>query len=799
MNKQAAIAAAEEWLRGRFGEDLRHGKHRVGVEPGTVLTLQGWCVPYGYFDAEDPSKPGPGIFPAPAVLVPEDGRPPELYIPRQDSAASDKPEIPDFQAMPAWPEPSEADHEIARDLAGGGVAVVDPEFYEDLFAHLGVPSEAVFGWREVDQAGQLTGGGWRNENYRIGPLWRGFPIPDTPLDALLNYENCGWYPEETLIWGMLDLDVYVPATRDWTIRTAPTGTDLRALDVFSSRRRLPADCETWFRVRVRDVIAALPDVRLDINLGQVPSKSFVVSELQSYVEAYPAPADEAGYGWVREQPVETSPPVQVEIDRVVDDFGFADADQARDALVRRLRFASGQARANQHPLSVDECLRHLRGCAWELRNETLPEGAEPTWPDDPVGAGLELRYAEDGTPRPCAPHFGKFSRNSHENHNLAWHRVVGAYVGFALGDALGSAVEFDSWETIQEKFGPHGLTELAVAFDRPGQISALTQQLLFCTEGLIRGAEPVAGKHHLTSAPLAVQHAYQRWLVTQGVPWSEAGGRFAADRAEPDGWLVRVPELAHRRSPDLTTLSTIRSFARRGEIGSPERRVNKSQGAAALLSALPAAVAAAHGLDRADGMEHARALALELAQLTHGHNTSTRAAMSLAGLMFSRMLAEDTIRPVHLLLQPEYSYWQDNDFQSERSEFRRALQEARVRREQREVHPLAQLDSLGDGATAVSVLTRALYAASRFETEPETALLVAVNHSGNSAMTAAVTGALLGAKYGVPGLPSHWIDQLELRFLVENVASDAFWHFNRFSPLTVAEQAEMWTRRYPRS
>jgi hypothetical protein len=36
---------------------------------------------------------------------------------------------------------------------------------------------------------------------------------------------------------------------------------------------------------------------------------------------------------------------------------------------------------------------------------------------------------------------------------------------------------------------------------------------------------------------------------------------------------------------------------------------------------------------------------------------------------------------------------------------------------------------------------------------------------------------------------------LELRYLVENVAADAFWHFDRYSAL--GEMREEWRQRYP--
>jgi hypothetical protein len=41
------------------------------------------------------------------------------------------------------------------------------------------------------------------------------------------------------------------------------------------------------------------------------------------------------------------------------------------------------------------------------------------------------------------------------------------------------------------------------------------------------------------------------------------------------------------------------------------------------------------------------------------------------------------------------------------------------------------------------------------------------------------------------------VSSLRSRYLVENLASDAFWHFDQFSP--VFESTSGWARRYPRS
>lgn len=86
------------------------------------------------------------------------------------------------------------------------------------------------------------------------------------------------------------------------------------------------------------------------------------------------------------------------------------------------------------------------------------------------------------------------------------------------------------------------------------------------------------------------------------------------------------------------------------------------------------------------------------------------------------------------------------------------------------------------------MLGRTFAAVAGFENDPERAFRRSVLHDGRTALT----GALLG----VPGLPQRWVEQLELRDVIENLASDAYFHFDRGSSLF--RKPDEWKRRYPR-
>jgi len=49
---------------------------------------------------------------------------------------------------------------------------------------------------------------------------------------------------------------------------------------------------------------------------------------------------------------------------------------------------------------------------------------------------------------------------------------------------------------------------------------------------------------------------------------------------------------------------------------------------------------------------------------------------------------------------------------------------------------------------------------------------MAVNHGGDSDSTGSLTGQLLGTLWGEQALPQRWLDELELRDVIEAIADD---------------------------
>jgi len=459
------------------------------------------------------------------------------------------------------------------------------------------------------------------------------------------------------------------------------------------------------------------------------------------------------------------------------------------------------ARKNQFELTVEECKLTVLGRAWEIKNKVkfiwhLDTGDEDVshqeWPADLRANGLTATYDSRGRVRPRTSTFGKYFRMENRDTYLSWHRVVGAYIGFAIGDALGSAVDTLTWPEIQKRHGPRGITDFATAFDRPGQISALTQQLLFLTEGAIRAVSKYRKRDEpeTLDPPGAIRDALFRWAYTQGVPWGKLAG---ASTEAPDGWLVEVDELHRRRAPAPGLLDTIRALA-----APPDEQAADAPAAASFVALVSGLASGIPNMTIHDEMSET------MASLCHRDPVDLAATFMLSWLYKPVLYEKEFVNPVWLTLM---DHWLDKPTVHEREKPEFGGFFTLLRKEFAKIDPrkpnvnwdyvpgVAEIDGIGSGTDATSVLVRALISLCQFEGDPRNALLTAVNHSGRSAMTGAIVGSIVGARYGVPGLPQDWVEQLELRDLIESLASDTAWHFAIYKQQGFDD--DEWDKRYP--
>ncbi|MEB3368720.1 ADP-ribosylglycohydrolase family protein [Saccharopolyspora mangrovi] len=369
----------------------------------------------------------------------------------------------------------------------------------------------------------------------------------------------------------------------------------------------------------------------------------------------------------------------------------------------------------------------------------------------------------------AAPPFPASPIDAHE-------RFLGSMLGGAMGDALGYAIEFDDIGMIRHRHGGNGLTE-PVLRDGVAQISDDTQMMLFTLEGLIRAHVARRMKPTDNDPVPEVQHAYQRWFHTQGPEWRTAGGPYAQHLQRPDGWLITNWELFASRAPGSTCMSALSNFAQTGVSATPQHRINDSKGCGGVMRAAPVAV---WSNDPAEVFYAAAGTAA----LTHSHPSGFLSAGVLA-VIVHQLIREVPLRDSVRLARELLTRWREHEEQL------RVLDKAVALAERGPVPPEEIAQELGGGWVGEEALAIGLYAVLATD-DLRDALLLSVNHSGDSDSTGMVCGNIGGAVYGTRAIPADWLETLELRGLVETAAKDALAEFSPGPPTDPG-----WAQRYP--
>ncbi len=331
-------------------------------------------------------------------------------------------------------------------------------------------------------------------------------------------------------------------------------------------------------------------------------------------------------------------------------------------------------------------------------------------------------------------------------------RYLGCLLGGAVGDALGAPLEFMSMAEIQatvaitqrDSIGPPGVRDYGAAYGRTGAITDDTQMTLFTAEGLLRAHNRLLA-NGIGEPPALVHRAYLRWLETQ---------LNSQPPPRPNGWLASVEGLYRRRSPGQTCMSALRTGVR----GSRERPINNSKGCGGVMRVAPV------GLTKWDAFE----LGCDVAAITHthplGYVSAGAFAVMIRAIIDGKRLTQAADAAARAVRGVEGA-----------TGLKELLERAMYIAELGDPSP-EHLVSLGEGWVAEEALAMGLYCAASVDNF-EDGVALAVLHGGDSDSTGAIAGNLLGAMYGVAGIPDGLLRGLELYEEIVRLANDLYLHF----------------------
>ena len=358
----------------------------------------------------------------------------------------------------------------------------------------------------------------------------------------------------------------------------------------------------------------------------------------------------------------------------------------------------------------------------------------------------------------------------------------GCLLGGAVGDALGAPIEFLHIDEIDQIYGKKGIRDYVTAYGKIGAITDDTQMTLFTGEAMLAAYAASALPRTGLDFFRAASDSYQRWLATQ-----EHAGRPGGPK-DMSSWLFQQRRLFSRRAPGTTCLSSLQAL--RGKTG---RASNDSKGCGAVMRSAPIGMYFTHDLlgdqPRPSTVTRVFETARDMASITHGHPTGFLSAAAFAVII--ALLLVDV--PLAESIQEAKDELRKHIFHRETvSAIDRAEKLAVSRPRDR-----GALREMGKAFVAEEALAMSLYCALCSDNFAD-GVILAVNHSGDSDSTGAMTGNLLGAIHGVQAIPEKWLKPLELVEVIEAMADDfaAYPDWRMTGPMDAAER-DFYLKRYP--
>lgn len=330
----------------------------------------------------------------------------------------------------------------------------------------------------------------------------------------------------------------------------------------------------------------------------------------------------------------------------------------------------------------------------------------------------------------------------------------GCLLGLAVGDAMGYAVDSKTWAEIREDYGPNGLLGYDLV-NGYADVTSYTQLAAFTCNGLLLGL--TRGQLQGKMAPFVryVGLAHREWAASQR-PWGRPEKTFC--------WLIQKKELCRRACMDTWMLDTLN----KPKLGTPEEPANHFSSPGSITAGL--GVGMFFNPETMDQQENDR-LGAEAVALTHGSPLAFLPGAVLAHLV-SRVLREGDTNLEALIRETMDAFREQFSREYGQTEEICALvKQAIDMSHDWKIAPPDAMERL-KCETGAQVLAGAVYACLVGQEDFDTAMIIAVNHSGRSAAVGAITGAVLGARMGEEALPEFYLECLEPAELLRELADD---------------------------
>lgn len=370
-------------------------------------------------------------------------------------------------------------------------------------------------------------------------------------------------------------------------------------------------------------------------------------------------------------------------------------------------------------------------------------------------------------------------------------KIKGSLLGGAMGDALGCATEFSSYEQIVAQYGPDGVTRYEL-LDGKARFSDDTQMTLFTANGMLNAVTAGKVRGVMRWPTSYIREAYIEWFKTQHCKFGEI--------INPKCWICNIPELYALRAPGNTCLGALRNLMNYKKVA------NDSKGCGGIMRVSPIAML---GASQQYSLADMTLLGSDSARLTHLHPMGFLPSGLMVFVLYRLLLLDDkpsfewmktaVADGCKLLstLKNDGEKYDYNDLYANNIAELMSISLSALDMAEKGVPNLEAINQLGGGWTGDEAWYIALFCTMRHLDSFGDALCAAVNHSGDSDSTGAVCGNLIGAIVGYDNIPEYFKQDLEIRVELESMAGDLFSGCmldSRREPVTPEEK--LWISRY---
>jgi len=338
----------------------------------------------------------------------------------------------------------------------------------------------------------------------------------------------------------------------------------------------------------------------------------------------------------------------------------------------------------------------------------------------------------------------------------------GCLLGGAVGDALGYPVEFYKYFQIKNMYGEKGITEYKLS-DGKALISDDTQMTLFTANGLLLKKTRAMMKGIAANYENYIYQAYLDWLDTQR----------NTKKGTECTWISKIKELNIQRAPGNTCIGSLTS----GVMGTLENPINDSKGCGGVMRVAPVGLY----LSRQPIDEIGR-IGAKTNAITHGHPLGNISSYVMTVLINTIIYGEDEYFEVPLKRDLEECVQYALTVYMHRfriydikiaSDFIRLMNKA-IELSKKDIDDVEAIKQLGEGWVAEEALAISIYCSLKYSNDFKKAIIASVNHDGDSDSTGSITGNILGAYLGVSKIPNEFLENLELRDVIEEIAEDLY-------------------------